>query len=71
MSTIRVYEPIYTVKNMYNDCIILQDVGKYVFLHFTWNLVLFSSYHNWPKFPTWSLTIHHRYAILLSTYDVI
>ena len=69
-----VYEPIYTVNNLYNDFIILQDVfvrWKVCFLHFTWNLVLFSSYHNWPKFPAWSLTIQHRHATLLSTYDVI
>ena len=36
MRSSRVYEPIYTIKNLYNDCIILQDVGKYVFLHFTY-----------------------------------
>ena len=41
--------------------------GKYVSLHFMWNLVLLSSYHNWPKFPTWGLTIQHRHATLIST----
>ena len=50
MSTSRVYEPIYTVKNLYNDFIILQDVfltwKVCVLLHFTGNLVLVSSYHN-------------------------
>jgi len=50
MSTNRVYEPIYTVKNLYNDFIILQDVfltwKVCVLLHFTGNLVLVSSYHN-------------------------
>jgi len=58
-----------------NDFKILQVVslcGKHVFiLHFTWNLVLFSSYPNWPKFPSWSLAIQHRHATLLSTYGVI
>ena len=34
MRSSRVYEPIYTIKNLYNDCIILQDVGKYVFFTF-------------------------------------
>ena len=41
--------------------------GKYVSLHFMWNLVFLSSYHNWPKFPTWGLTIQHRHATLIST----
>jgi len=41
------YEPIYTVNNLYNDFIILQDVfltWKLCFWYiFTWNLVLFTS----------------------------
>jgi len=64
---------IHTVNNLYNDFIMPQDVfltWKVRFLHFTWNVVLFSSYHNWPKFLAWSLTIQHRHATFLSTYDV-
>jgi len=41
------------------------------FYIFTWNLVLFTSYHKLPKFPTRSLTIENRHATLLSMYDVI
>jgi len=60
----------YTVKNLYNDFIILQDV----FL--TWKLCFFTlhfftSYHNWPKFPAWSLIIQHRHETFISTHDVI
>ena len=53
MRSSRVYEPIYTVKNLYNDFKILQDVslrGKYVCLHFMWNLVLFP--HLEPHYTT-------------------
>jgi len=38
MRSSRVYEPIYTVKNLYNDLIILHDV----FL--TWNLYVLHFY---------------------------
>ena len=58
---------IYNIKNLYNDCIILQYVfltWKLWFLYmFTWKL--FTSYHNW------SLTIQHMHETSLSPYDVI
>jgi len=44
---------------------------NYVFYIFKWNLVLFTSYHNLPKFRARSLTIQHRHETLVSTYDVI
>jgi len=46
-----VYEPIYTVNNLYSYIIcILQDIflrQNYVFF-LTWNLVLFTSYSSLP-----------------------
>ena len=54
----REYEPMYTVKNLYNDFMILQDVfltWKVRFLHFMWNLVLLSSNqvpHKEPHYTT-------------------
>ena len=69
------YEPIYTVNNLYNDFIILQDV----FL--TWKLCFWYIFYAefgiiykllyWYKFPNWSLTIQHRHEHSLLTYDVI
>ena len=52
MRSSRVYEPTYTVKNLYNDFIILQDVFLMwnIFL-FKWNLVVFTVYSNLSKFP--------------------
>ena len=54
MRSSRVYEPIYTVKNMYNDFIMLQDFFLReiftTFYVFKWNLVLFTIYSNLPKF---------------------
>ena len=46
--TSRVYEPIYTVKNLYDDFIILQyffsPCELCAFYVFKWNLVLFTIY---------------------------
>jgi len=57
----RVYEPIYTVNNLYNDLIILKIFflpENYVFFtFFKWNFVLFTSYSNIHKSPVWSPAI--------------
>ena len=45
MRSSRVCEPIYTVENLYNNFIILQD-----FLFFKWNLVFITVFSNVPKF---------------------
>ena len=35
MLSSRVYEPVYTVNNLYNDCIILQTVNN-MFVYVSW-----------------------------------
>ena len=55
MRSSRVYKPIYTVKNLCNNFIILQD-----FLFFKWNLVSFTVFSNVPKFLVWRLAINQN-----------
>ena len=65
----RVHESINTVKNLYNDFIILQDVflaWKLWFVYiFTWEFGIIY------KLPNSGLIIQHRHENSLSTYDAI
>jgi len=63
MHSSRVYEPIYTVKNLYNDFIILQEFllrENYICLRFLrgiWYYLQFIAFY--LSFPVWSPAIKH------------